>query len=457
MKYVPSDLQRQIVEHQLLVPRQATFAGMGRGKTSSTLTTLDILTLETSRPSLVIAPKRVAKSTWPREMQKWDHLTGEVAVVVGTAEERLRALLAGLRRGNASLFSTNYDNIPWLVDTLADHKIKWPFYGLIADESTKLKGLRLKQGAKRAAALKKVAFESKRFMALTGTPAPNGLLNLWGQLYFIDAGYRLGDSYTAFRDRWFRKGYDGHTYEPFEHSEREIYDKIRDVCLTIEGVAVDEPIVNRILIELPPAARRQYNEMDKNFWAEVGEHGVEAVHAASKSQKLMQMASGAVYYDDQRNWTIVHDAKLEAAESVLEEANGMPVMMIYYFRHSLERLKAHFPQAVVLDDKASTEDRWNAGKIPMLLVHPQSAGHGLNLQDGSNIACFYDVDWNLEYHDQVIERIGPVRQMQSGHNRPVYLHYILGENTMDEVVVDRLVSKGSVQDALMEAMKRRKA
>lgn len=460
MKYVPHDYQQDITRHQLMKPRQATWAGMGRGKTSSTLTTLDILQLETARPALVLAPKRVARNVWPREMTKWDHLSGEVAVVAQpSAADRLAILRQSLRRGNASLYTINYDNIPWLVETLADLKIKWPFYTIVADEMTRLKSFRLKQGGKRAAALKKVAFEAKRFMGLTGTPAPNGYLDLWGQFYFVDAGTRLGDSFTDYRNRWFRKDHDGYSYEMFDHSKREIDERLKDVALTVEGFSVDAPIVNKVMVELPVDVRRQYAQMEKDFYAEVKGKGIEAVHAANKSSKLLQFSSGAVYYTEEdenlrkrTDWIDVHDEKLDALESVIEEAGGMPVMVVYWWKPSLAKLKKRFPQGRELDEKQSTEDAWNAGKIPVLFVHPQSAGHGLNLQYGSNIMAFFDVDWGLEGHDQVIERIGPVRQKQAGFNRPVYIHYILGENTMDEVVLERLVSKRSVQDLLMEAM-----
>lgn len=455
MKYNPHDYQTDITMHQLLVPRNGVWAGMGRGKTSATLTTLDILQLERAEPALILAPKRVARSVWPKEIQKWDHLTGEAAVVLGDAATRAAILRGGLRKGNASIYTINYDNIPWLVDFLKDTKTRWPFSTIVADESTKLKGYRTRQGGKRTKALAEVAFLADRFMELTGTPAPNGLTDLWGQSYFLDAGVRLGRSYTAFMNRWFTRGFNGFDYKPTESAQREIEERLADLCLSIKGFDVDEPIVNKIMVDLPPAVRLRYREMERAFYTEIAGQPIEAVHAAAKSQKLLQMATGAVYLEGGKEWAWLHDEKIQALESVVAEAAGMPVLVVYYFKHDLARLKKAFPQGRELDDKQSTEDAWNAGKIPILFVHPQSAGHGLNLQDGGNILCFFSVDWNLEFHDQVIERIGPVRQKQSGHDRPVFLHYILGQDTMDEVVVERLIFKRSVQDALRIALQQR--
>lgn len=328
--------------------------------------------------------------------------------------------------------------------------------GVLVHNCTRLKSYRTRQGGSRAKALAKVAHDPvHRFVGLTGTPAPNGLKDLWGQVWFVDKGERLGRTFSAFEARWFTKGWDGYSLQPLAHAQPEIEDRLRDVCLTVKGLPVDEPILNRIYVDLPKDARRIYEDLERDMWAEIEGVGVEAVHAAVRTNKCLQLANGAIYTDESGNWTEVHDEKIEALKSVVEEANGMPVLVAYNFKSDLARLLAAFPAGRHLDDDPKTIDEWNAGKIPVLFAHPASAGHGLNLQDGGNILAFYGLNWNLEEHDQIIERIGPQRQKQSGYDRPVFVHYIMARGTVDDLVAERLISKRSIQDILLEAMKRR--
>lgn len=437
--------------HLLDLQRNAAWAGMGTGKTSSTLTALQLVQeLVDPRPALVLAPKRVASYTWPREMQKWDHLTGEVRPILGSASDRLAALRGGLRSGNVSLFTVNYENIPWLVQTLADLKKPWPFGSVVADEATKLKSFRLKQGGSRAQALKEPAWLSSRFWELTGTPSPNGLKDLWGQLWFLDRGRRLGNSFSAYMRRWFVQGYSGFGWEPQAFADEQIHDRIRDICLSVE-VPVDKPIVNEIKVELPGKVRALYKTMEREAYLEIGP-GIDAVHAAAKTNKLLQICAGAVYDEDGKVHEL-HTAKIEALESVINEAGGAPVLVAINFVFEKDLLRKHFPQARIIDTNQDLDD-WNAGKIAIGLAHPASLGHGVDMQHGGNILVFYSGDWNLEYHDQIIERLGPMRQKQSGYDRPVYLHYLLVERSIDEVVFDRRQGKGSVQELLMQAAKR---
>lgn len=454
-KYTPHPWNQQIIDHILEIPRCGEWAGMGTGKTGSTLTALQILQdLVDSRPYLVLAPKRVASYTWPRETRKWDHIQGDTAVILGSAADRMAALRGGLRSGNAARFTINYENIPWLIDTLADLKMDWPFATVVADESTKLKSFRLRQGGARAQALSKVAPFADRFIELTGTPSPNGYQDLWGQLWFLDYGKRLGRSYSAYMNRWFKKGYDGFSWSIMEHSPAEIEDRLRDICLSVT-VPVDLPVVNEIKVELPGKIRDMYRSMEKEAFVQLGDLSeIDAVHAAAKTNKLLQICAGAIYDDDKRVHHL-HDAKIEVLESIVAEAAGMPVLVAINFKFEAPMiLKAFGKQARILDTNQDLDD-WNAGKIPVGIAHPASLGHGIDLQDGGNILAFYSGDWNLEYHDQIVERIGPMRQKQSGYDRPVYLHYILAEGTMDEVVYDRRVNKRTVQEALMLAMKAR--
>lgn len=447
--FTPHPYQNDIIEFIHDNDRCAVFAAMGTGKTVSTLTALDRLALvEQVYPALVLAPLRVAKSTWPSEVNKWDHLSHiKFSVIAGNVKERLAAL-----NTKADVYTMNYENLEWLVTTLGD---KWPFVTVVADEGSRLKSYRTRQGSKRAKALGKVAHSHvNRFISLTGTPAPNGLVDLWGQMWFIDRGERLGRTYSAFEARWFTKGWDGFSVKPMAHSQVEIENAIKDVCVTISGLPVDEPIMNYIYVDMPKDAAALYKEMENVMFAEIEGIGVEAVSAAAKTIKTLQIASGFLYTEE-GDWKLVHDEKIDALKSIVEEASGAPILCAYQFKADLERLKKVYPKGRHLDSDPKTIDDWNAGKIPILFAHAASAGHGLNLQDGGNILVFFGKGWSLEEYQQIIERIGPMRQKQAGHDRPVYIHHILTRGTVDEMVLDRLESKRSVQDILLEAMKRR--
>lgn len=428
---------------------------MGGGKSVTTLTALEQLdAVEQVYPALVLGPKRVIEVTWLDEAAKWAHTSHlRVSVVSGSRRERELAL-----RRPADLYCMAYDNLDWLVEHVGDD---WPFRTVVADELTKLKSFRLRQGGKRAGALGKVAHtEVGRFIGLTGTPAPNGVKDLWGQTWFIDKGERLGKTFSAFEQRWFRKGYDGYSLVPYEHSQSEIMNAISDIYLTVKSLQVDEPISVAVPVKLPPAVREAYDAVERDLFAEieiagVGALEIEAANAAVRLGKCMQIASGAVFEEGGAVWQRLHDAKLDALESIVEEANGMPVLVSYAYTHEAERILKRFKQAKRLEGAADVR-AWNAGKIPMLVVHPASAGHGLNLQDGGNILAFFGLTFNLEHYMQVIERIGPLRQKQSGYDRPVYLYHIVAEDTFDQVALDRLAGKRSVQDAVLEYMQRRK-
>jgi len=446
------DYQRDIVDYIQTNERCGVWALMGTGKTVSTLTALDELALveDDVWPALVLAPLRVAKSVWPSEPALWGHLRHlKVSAVTGDQIDRRRALEA-----DAHIYTINYENLEWLVAHYGD---AWPFKTVVADEFSKLKAFRLRQGAKRARALGSVAFTKiKRFIGLTGTPSPNGLIDLWGQTWFLDKGERLGTTFSKFEQRWFRKGYDGFSLKPMPHAEREIQEKLKDICLTVEGLQVDEPIFNNVMVDLPPTVRTQYNLMERDMFAEIEGVGIEAFNAAARTSKLLQFSAGAVISDsDTGEWKAVHDGKLDALESVIEESAGAPILVAYHFRSDLARLKKRFPKAVHLDSDPKTIDRWNAGEIPILLGHPASVGHGINLARGGNILVFFSVDWSLETYMQIIERLGPMRQKQAGLDRPVFVHHILCRKTVDEMVLERLRSKRSVQDVLLEALKRR--
>jgi SNF2 family DNA or RNA helicase len=448
--FTPHDYQEEALGWLYKLRRCALWMPMGGGKTVTTLTALENLNLvEDVYPALVLAPRRVALTTWPPEVEKWTHLNHlRVSPIIGTLKQRERALEA-----EAEIYTMNYENLKWLVETLGDD---WPFKTVIADEHTRLKSFRLRQGGERARYLAKHAFaEGSRFIGLTGTPSSNGIKDLWGQIYFLDKGERLGRTFSAFTQRWFKKGYDGFSLEPYSHSQEEIQEKLKDICLTVRGLPVDEPIVQPVYVDLIPSVRRLYDDMETEMFVQLEEHGVEAANAAVRTQRCLQIANGAMYVDEQGNWEMIHNAKLDALESVIEEANGAPVLVAYNFKHDRERLLRHFKQARVLGNDPQTLKDWNAGKIPILLAHPASCGHGLNLQHGGNILAFFGVNWNLEEHMQIIERIGPMRQKQAGYDRPVFIYPILARDTVDDMVMDRLTSKRTVQEILLEAMERR--
>ena len=455
--FIPRGYQAPVIDHVVDLERAGLWVPMGGGKTVSTLTGINHLSLvEDVYPVLVIAPLRVAASTWPDEVGKWTHLHAvRVSPIVGNAEERRRAL-----RQRAEIYTINYENLPWLTEELGE---RWPFRMIVADESTKLKSFRLRQGSVRAQALARVAHKTPRFVELTGTPSPNGLIDLWGQIWFLDKGARLGRTFDAFKSRWFQSiqvGADRNAVrlDPLPFAREQIEDRLRDLCLSLDVrdfVDIREPIVNVIRVELPAKARALYRDMEREMFLQIGEHEVEAFGAASRTMKCLQLANGAIYTDEAGTWSEVHDAKLQALESVIDEAAGMPVLVAYHFKSDLARLRTAFPKGRVLDADPQTIRDWNEGKIPILFAHPASAGHGLNLQDGGNILAFFGHWWDLEQYQQIIERIGPTRQAQAGHDRPVFIHHIVAAGTVDELVMARRETKREVQDLLLEAMKRR--
>lgn len=460
-RFVPRPYQSVIEDYLIDNPRCGIWAFMGAGKTVSALSALDKLFISgyETKPALVIAPLRVAQSTWPDEALKWEHLSGmEVQPIIGTESERLRAL----RNSNASVFTLNYENIPWLIEKLDG---KFPFGRIKADESTKLKGFRTRQGTKRAHALDEVAhLKATGFNEFTGTPSPNGLKDLWGQIYFLDKGQRLGRSYEAFKQRWFQMSFDGYSLNPLPYAQEQIQEKLRDICLSLNPTDyfdLKEPIEIMVYVDLPPEARRKYQEMEKEAFTEIESHPIEAFNAASRTNKCLQIANGAAYIDPsihedgnskKQIWKEVHDQKIQALESIIEKAAGAPVLVAYHFKSDLQRLRAAFPKGRVLDKDPKTIRAWNAKEVSLLFAHPASAGHGLNLQDGGNILVFFGHNWNLEEYLQIIERIGPMRQLQAGYNRNVFIYYIIARDTMDEDVMQRRKTKKTVQDTLLEAM-----
>lgn len=448
------------------------WAKPGMGKTVLTLTHVanGIDLAGDSFPTLVVAPKRVARDGWTAECAKWEHLKHlDVVPIMGDVDTRKAALR---RVGNAQVFTINYDILPWLIDELEDAGRAWPFRRVVPDEATKLKGYRVQQGGVRAQALGKVAHKQvSEWINLTGTPSPNGLKDLWGQTWFIDAGQRLGRSYSAFEERWFayKRVKDAVSHKvgilpvimPF--AQEQIMDRLKDICLSLDPrdwFDLQEPIVNVIPVQLPALARKKYRELEREMFTQLGGFDVEVFNAAGLTNKCLQACNGAVYLDPQRYgkgaWVEVHTEKLDALEEHCDATGDDPLLVAYQFQSDLARLKRRFPDALDLaqDDELAQA---KAGKGKLWLAHPQSVGHGIDgLQQWCNRVVFFAQDWNLEFHDQVLERVGPMRQYQEGRSDGFFMDYIVVEDTIDEVVMARRDSKRSVQDCLMDFMKERR-
>lgn len=474
-KYEPRAFAAMVAKHFAEHDRCAFWGKPGVGKSVMTLTHLDALhrVAGESNPTLVLAPLRVARDGWAAESRKWEHLKGfDVVPVVGTLEQRLAAL-----RVPAQVYATNFEQLLWLVEYFTAKGRAWPFRTVVADESTKLKGFRTRQGTARARAIASVAHKDvKRWINLTGTPSPNGLKDLWGQTWFLDEGFRLGRTYSAFEERWFayKRKRDAVTHrmdiqtviQPW--ASEQIHEKLADICLTLDPkdwFDLQEPIVSVIEVALHDKARRIYNEMERDMFTMLGSIEVEAFSAAAKSQKCLQLANGAVYVDpaavgeeDPRAkvWAEVHQEKLDALEELARETGDDPMLVAYFFKSDLARILSRFPDALVLerDDHMAAA---KAGKGKIWLGHPASMGHGVDgLQAHCNRIVFFSQDWNLEYHDQILERVGPMRQYQEGRRDGVFIDYIVARDTVDEVVMARREGKGEVQKLLMDYAKRKR-
>lgn len=456
--------QRLIIDHQLDQPRNGIWVPMGLGKTAATLTTIDALQMAgEDSPTLILAPLRVAKTVWPEEVLKWQHTKHmKIVPICGTEKQRIQAL-----KYSANVYTANYESLPWLTDYLGD---RWMFKTVIADEASKLKNFRLRQGGQRTAALAKVTHTHvTRFLQLTGSPASNGLHDIWAPAWFLDRGNRLGRTYSAFQKRWFRQNPNGFGSSPMEGAQEEIQDLLRDLYLTIDAkdyFDLQDTIVTTIEVDLPKKARELYDQLEKDFFIRLESgHEVDAFSAGARSQKMLQLASGACYlHPDVENdedpkaraWELVHNEKLDALDDIIEETGGVPIIICYQFLSDLARLRKKYPHGKWLSNDKEMKD-FKTGQHSIAFAHPRSVGHGVNdLEKVCNIQVNFSSSWGLEDMEQMAARTGPVRQFQSGTGKASFIYNIVARGTIDEVVAERLVSKTSMQDALKEAMKRRK-
>jgi len=439
--------QHRTVNHIISNKHAGAFLDMGLGKTVSTLTAIKKLMYEELEIDavLVIAPKRVAESVWSAELAKWAHLKGlTISKIAGDEKKRKAAI-----RTKADIYTLSRDNVVWFQSTYQSVKVFGKDVMLVIDESSSFKN----QASKRFKALKHLQPDFARVVILTGTPAPNGLMDLWSQLWLLDRGERLGKTISLFRERCFTKSYNGFTYELKQDREKDIHNAIKDIVISMKAedyLDLPPAIYNNIDITLPPSVMDKYLAFERDRVMEMlnSETEITAMNAAALSNKLLQFAGGAVY-DEDRTVHEIHTLKLEAAEEVVEAANGKPVLMAYTYKHELDRLmvklKAYKP--VKLESDQHIND-WNAGKIQVLLMHPASGGHGLNLQDGSNIALWYSSNWSLELYQQFNKRLD-----RQGQQERVIINRLVALGTEDERVIAALDNKADTQESLMQSIK----
>jgi SNF2 family DNA or RNA helicase len=423
------------------IKRVALFIDMGLGKTAAVLTAICDLVFEMEVGRiLIVGPPRVVKHTWPEEIQTWAHTRGLTFTQIdGPPKRRLKRLTEA-----TDIHFISCDLLPWLSDLIADiHEYDM----IVVDESSKFKS----PDTNRTKALHRMAPRAEYVVELTGTPAPNGLHDLWAQIYALDRGYRLGHTITAFRDRWFEQNWDGNAYREKDHAEEAIRSRIEDICFTLRDSDYAElppRIDNMIWLELEDEVRTSYDKFKKTYILEIEEDRIKAVTAAALTNKLLQLSNGVVY-DKDRKEHFFHKLKIEALQDIVEEAAGQPVLVAYNFLTDVKAIKAAFPKAVLLDNNPQTIKDWNEGRIQMLIAHPKSAGHGLNLQHGGSIAVWYGLTYSLEDYMQFNKRLH-----RPGQTRPVIIHHLLCKNTIDEHVLAALQGKDKIQNALLDALRR---
>lgn len=448
MIYHPHDYQKYSIEFVKTHPIAALLLSMGLGKTSTTLTALDDLLFDSFEihKVLVIAPLRVTK-VWLDEVKKWNHLNYlRCSLVVGTEQERKRALWA-----NADIYIINRENVQWLID---ESDIQFDFDTLVVDELSSFKNFK----TKRFKSLMKVRPMVKRVIGLTGTPTSNGLMDLWSEFKLLDQGKRLGRFITNYRDQYFRpdkrNGQVVFSYKPLPFAEDAIYDKISDITISMKAndyLNMPELISNHVEVEMSEKEMKVYQELKQELVITLGDEDVTASNAASLSNKLTQMANGAIYLDNHES-AIIHDRKLDALEDLIEAQCDKPVLVAYWFKHDLDRIKNRLEELKVnfkeIKTEASIED-WNKGNIEVGLIHPASAGHGLNLQEGGSTLIWFGLTWSLELYEQTNARL--YRQGQK--DRCVVIEHIVTKGTIDEQIIKALEEKDKSQSRLIDAVK----
>jgi len=446
--------QSTAVEFAYQTKNSALWLEMGLGKTAITLETINhLLVCNEVQKVLVVAPKRVVTDVWPAEIDKWDAFADiRYTVLQGSPAERKRLLPQVLP--HYDVFIVNYEMLAWWCEWCGKD---WPFDMVIFDESTRMKN----HAAKRVRAYRTKAMKHvDRCLQLTGTPAPNGLINLWMPIYLLDRGERLGKTLGAFRTKWFKQigAREWQKYQPLPDADDEIHNACKDICLsmrTADHIELPELIDNVIPVHLPANLKRDYLCLEHDMYVELEGQPIEVFYSSAAVAKCIQFANGAVYHDNahgDRTWTNVHDLMLDALDSIIEEANGAPMLVAYWFNFDLEKLKKRYPHGVTLTEDEDAVRDWNSGKIDLLFVQPGSGGLGLNLQDGGNVMTWFGPipSRDLEIYEQMNARLRRPGQRSS----TVTIHTIVVADTVHEIILNSLVAKASVQDLLMERMKR---
>ena len=441
MKYSPHDYQVFAKEFIMSHPICCLMLDMGLGKTVISLSALCELLLDRFDIGkvLIIAPKRVAEDTWPKEIKKWSHLEElNFSLVMGNEKQRLKAL-----NKKVFIYIINRENVVWLVENY-----KWDFDTVVIDELSSFKSNR----AQRFKALKAVRPKISRVIGLTGTPAPNSLIDIWPQIYLLDMGERLGRFIGGFRDRFFQADKRNreiiYSYKLREGAEEAIYNNISDICISMKAVdflEMPELINNNIEVTMSTKEKKIYDDFKKNMIISAEGNELDAINAAGLSNKLVQMANGAVY-GEEKKVIHIHDRKLDALEDLIEGANGKSILVAYWYKHDLSRIKERF-NVRNIDTSEDIED-WNKGKIPVALIHPASAGHGLNLQEGGSTIVWFGLTWSLELYQQLNARL-----WRQGQKNTVVIHHIVTKGTHDEDIIKALASKEANQSALIAAVK----
>lgn len=446
MKYKPYYYQAYATQWIIDKKKSALFLEMGMGKSVATLTAILELMYDYFDVTkvLVIAPLRVASTTWEDEIEKWDHLKDlRFSKVLGSEKQRVEGLYK-----KADVYIINRENVTWLVEQFGSD---WPFDMVVIDELSSFKSFK----AQRFKALKKVRPLIKRLVGLTGTPAPNGLIDLWPQIYLLDGGERLGKTVTGYRETYFlpdkRNQMIIYTWKLKEGAESAIYEKLSDICVSMKAkdyLELPERIDNVIPVELPKKAKEQYDQLERELIVSLEDADVLAGSAAVLANKLLQVANGAVY-DEDGDVKSIHDEKLKALDELMEAASGKPILVFYNYQHDKDRLLHHLKKLKprLLRSDQDIKD-WNQGKVQVLLAHPASAGHGLNLQTGGNIIIWFGLTWSLELYQQANARL-----WRQGQQQTVVIHHIIAKHTIDERVMKALEDKDVSQDALIEAVK----
>lgn len=447
MKFIPHPYQQMAIDKILDTPRAGLFLDMGLGKTVITLTAVNILMYDRFEVDkvLVIAPLRVAEDTWSRESEKWDHLKHlRLSKILGTPTQRRKALVK-----DADIYIINRENVVWLTNELSQIGDGWDFDMVVIDELSSFKSAK----AARFKALRKHITKSRRVVGLTGTPAPNGLIDLWSQIYLLDGGERLGTTITGFRERYFLPNQRNQNvifnYKPKDEAEAAINAKIADICISMKAsdwLDVPERIDNIQTVRLTDKEMAGYLQFERESYLEFLEGAVTAASAAALTNKLLQYANGAMYLPDGA-FAHTSDAKLDALAEIIELSQGQPILCFYSYKHDLARIMDKFKFAKKLSGPADIE-AWNKGEIPLLLAHPAGAGHGLNLQDGGHIIVWFGLTWSLELYQQANARLH-----RQGQARACIIHHLIAAGTADEHVLKSLQGKRDVQDELLEALK----